>query len=210
MPRGTTPLAVDLAVHRHSGPPTRPPAITGGARLRLPRSRSLRCRFGQGLGEDGRGGLGTGLAPSPARSCVAIPAAMFPSSPLAASYTHDPPRREGCAEGRCQGAGRASGARGGPRNGCATLPRPMATSGTTKPTKPKSSSPRRSWTTCVRASSSSGAAAEAAHHDRGELLRDDPVRSHRRGRPSTMRRRTPAPRRSSARGTSRSRTTSGT
>lgn len=56
--------------------------MTGGARLRLLRTATVAERFGQGLGEDDRGGLGAGLTPSPVRSCRLIFAAMFPSLPV--------------------------------------------------------------------------------------------------------------------------------
>ena len=81
-PRGTTPLAGRLrrpAAHR---PPHGLPLLTGGARLRLLRERTVRARFGQRLGEDVRRGRGAGLPPSPARSCRGDPGYSFPSSPM--------------------------------------------------------------------------------------------------------------------------------
>ena len=81
------PACRGLADRRPLTAAARPPAITGGARLRLLRARRIRVRFGQRLGEDGRGGLGTGLTPSPARSGSTVPAIVFPSSPVEGCYT---------------------------------------------------------------------------------------------------------------------------
>src|SRR4029079_11024077 len=82
-PRGTTPLAGRPSAPDRSRPPSRPPAITGGARLRLLRAaRTVGTRFGQRLGDDLRGRSRTGLPPPPARSGQTISATLFPSSPL--------------------------------------------------------------------------------------------------------------------------------
>jgi uncharacterized protein YggU (UPF0235/DUF167 family) len=81
MPRGTTPRAADLSVATPRRPLTRPPAITGGSRLHLLRMRTLRTRFGQGLGEDVHRGLGAG-SHRPGSLVPHHPGYSFPSMPV--------------------------------------------------------------------------------------------------------------------------------
>src|SRR5947208_6024807 len=83
VPRGTTSLAGPSRARAALRPRTRPPATTGGPACVYCEARSLRARFGQGLGEDVHRGRGAG-SHRPGSLVPHRPGYSFPSLPVPA------------------------------------------------------------------------------------------------------------------------------